>query len=92
MRKLLNGAIIAIALAGASLAAAIPANAAEIVGVHVGPIGVGLAVGNGHYYDSHHRRQNYSYPADWKTYHHPQSWYRSHPQWNDPHGHEWYRN
>jgi hypothetical protein len=34
----------------------------------------------------------YSYPSDWKTYHHQQSWYRSHPHWNDQNHHDWYRN
>jgi hypothetical protein len=34
----------------------------------------------------------YSYPSDWKTYHHQRSWYRSHPQWNDQNNHDWYRN
>lgn len=92
MRKLLNGAAIAIGLASASFAATAPARAVDIVGVHVGPIGLGFTVGNGHYYDRHHHRQSYSYPADWRTYHHPQSWYRSHPRWNDQNGSDWYRN
>ena len=54
--------------------------------------GVGVTVGNGHYYDSHHRRQAYTYPADWSAYHHPQSWYRSHRGWNDRSSHDYYRN
>jgi hypothetical protein len=92
MNKLLNGAVIALGLAGAPLAAAIPAGAADIVGVQVGPVGLGFTVGNGNYYDRDHHRQSYTYPSDWRTYHHPQNWYRSHPQWNDQHGADWYRN
>jgi hypothetical protein len=91
MNKLLNSAVIALGLAGAPFAVAAPANAANLVGVHVGPVGLGFSVGNGHYYDRNHRRQAYTYPSDWRTYHHPQSWYRSHPRWNDQHGSDWYR-
>ncbi len=89
MNTLLNGAIIALGLAGAVFAVATPVSAAELVGVHVG---LGFTVGNGHYYDGNHRRQAYTYPSDWKTYHHPQNWYRSHPQWNNQGGSDWYRN
>ena len=92
MNKLLNGAVVALGLAIVPFATTIPAGAADIVGVHVGPVGLGFTVGNGHYYDGHHRRQSYTYPSDWKTYHHPQTWYRSHPQWNDQHSSDWYRN
>ena len=91
MRKLLKGAIIAIALTGATFAAAVPASAAEIVGVHIGSVGLGFKVGNGHYYDRNHHARSYTYPSDWKTYNHPQSWYRSHPQWRDQRGSDWYR-
>lgn len=91
MNKLLNSAVIALGLTTAPYMVAVPANAA-VIGAHVGPIGLGFSVGNGHYYDRHHHRQAYTYPSDWKTYHHPQSWYRSHPQWNDQHGSDWYRN
>ena len=91
MNRLLNCAVIALGLTGASFTVATPANAANLVGVHVGPVGLGFSVGNGHYYDHHHRRQEYTYPSDWRTYHHPQSWYRSHPRWNDQHGSDWYR-
>jgi hypothetical protein len=91
MNKIFKGGLAALGLALASTAA-VPAFAAEVVGVHIGGVGLGFTVGNGHYYDSHHRRQAYTYPTDWKTYHHPQSWYRSHPQWNDKNHHDWYRN
>jgi hypothetical protein len=90
MFRIISGAVIAIGMTGAVFVA--PASATEVVGVHVGDIGLGFAVGNGHYYDRHHHRMAYSYPSDWKTYHHPQSWYRSHPQWNDQNNHDWYRN
>jgi hypothetical protein len=62
------------------------------VGVQIGVAGLGLTVGNGYYYDSNNRRQAYTYPSDRKTYRHLQSWYRSHPQWNDQSNHDWYRN
>jgi hypothetical protein len=91
MYKTLKGAVVAFGLAGATFAAFGPANAAD-VGVSVGPIGLGFTVGNGHYYDNNHRLQAYTYPSDWKTYHHPQSWYRSHPQWNTQGNPDWYRN
>jgi hypothetical protein len=92
MNKLLNGAVIALGIAGAPLMAAFPAAAADVVGVHVSPVGLGFSVGNGHYYDRDHRRRAYTYPSDWRTYHHPHYWYRSHPRWNDQHDSDWYRN
>jgi hypothetical protein len=47
MHKYLNGAIIALGLAGATLALAGPANAQDVgVGVHVGGVGVGVNVGD----------------------------------------------
>ena len=92
MFRFLSAAAIALALVGGSLAAVAPATASEVVGVHIGPIGLGFKVGNGHYYDRDQRRQEYSYPSDWRTYHHAQSWYRNHPHWNDQNDHDWYRN
>jgi hypothetical protein len=92
MYKVLSGTVLALGLAGAAFLATSPAVAAEVVGVHVGPVGLGFGVSNGHYYDRDHRRQAYSYPSDWKTYHHPQSWYRSHSQWNDRSHPDYYRN
>jgi hypothetical protein len=92
MHKIISGTIIALGMAGATFAAISPAAAEEVAGVHVGGVGLGFTVGNGHYYDSHHRRQAYSYPSDWSTYHHPQGWYHSHPHWNDQNHHDWYRN
>ncbi len=90
MFNIVRGSLVLALLAGASLAVAAPASAAD-VGVHVGGLGLGITVGNGHYYDSHHRRQAYSYPSDWKAYHHPQSWYHSHPSWNDESNNDYYR-
>jgi len=90
MHKIISGTIITLGLAGAIFATAVPASAAG-ASIHVGGGGVGFTVGNGHYYDRHHHRQSYTYPSDWKAYHHPQNWYRSHPQWNDEHGSDWYR-
>jgi hypothetical protein len=92
MYKMLNGAIIALGFATVTLAASGAANAKDVVGVHVGDVGLGLTIGNGHYYDRDHHRQAYTYPSDWKTYHHPQSWYQSHSRWNDQKDHDYYRN
>jgi hypothetical protein len=89
MFNIVRGSLVAVLLAGTSLAIVVPASAAEVVGVHVG--GIGVSVGSGHYYDAHHHRQAYSYPSDWKTYHHPQNWYRSHPSWNDSGNADYYR-
>jgi hypothetical protein len=89
MFNVIRGSLVAVLLAGASFAVSAPASAAD-VGVSVG--GIGISVGNGHYYDAHHHRQAYSYPADWKSYHHPQSWYHSHSSWNDQTSHDYYRN
>lgn len=92
MKNLVVVAFSALVLGGTAFEVAVPANAAEVVGVHVGGVGLGVRVGNGHYYDRHHHRQSYSYPSDWSTYHHRQYWYRSHPQWNDQNHHDYYRN
>jgi hypothetical protein len=91
MIKLVRSSLVAVLLAGSCLAIAAPASA-DGIGVHIGGLGVGIGVSNDHYYDSHHRRHAYSYPADWASYHHPQSWYRSHPHWNDANHHDYYRN
>ena len=91
MNRIFKGGLVVLGLALAS-SAALPAFAADRVCIQVGGVGLGFTVGNGHYYDSHHRRQVYTYPSDWKTYHHPQSWYRSHPQWNTQGHHDYYRN
>ena len=91
MNKIINGGLAALSLALACTAA-VPAFAADRVGVQIGGVGLGFTVGNGHYYDNHHRRQAYTYPSDWRTYHHPQSWYRSHSHWNDKNHSDWYRN
>jgi hypothetical protein len=88
MYKFISGTVVALALTATAIAPAF----ADVVGVHVGGLGVGISVGNGHYYDRHHRRVAYSYPNDWSTYHHPQSWYRNHPHWNDSTSHDYYRN
>jgi hypothetical protein len=89
MHKFISVTLAAACLAGASFAAA-PALARETVGVQVGD--VGIAVGNGHYYDRHHHRHAYTYASDYKSYNHPQAWYRSHSQWNDRNHADWYRN
>jgi hypothetical protein len=91
MHNTLRAAVIALGLAGASFVMLSPASAA-VVGVNVGPVGLGFTVGNGHYYDRNHRYQSYTYPSDWQTYRHPQEWYQSHPQWNNQKHADWYRN
>jgi hypothetical protein len=48
MRKALNGAIVALGIAGAALAIAGQASAQEVgAGVHVGDVGVGASIGIG---------------------------------------------
>jgi hypothetical protein len=88
MNRIFKCAIAALALGGL---AATAVNAAEVVGVRVGDAGVGFTVTHGSYYDGRHHRHYYNYPSDWRTYHHPRSWYRSHRQWNDQNGNDWYR-
>jgi hypothetical protein len=90
MFNIKRGALSLALLAGASLAVAAPASAAG-VGIHIGGAGLGVTVGSGHYYDEHHHRQAYSYPSDWRAYHHRQSWYRSHRSWNDESNADYYR-
>jgi hypothetical protein len=92
MKNLFGVSIIAFAFAGGILGAASPASAQDQVRVHVGDAGLGFTVDNGHYYDRHHRRQYYSYPSDWRSYHHDRSWYRSHARWNDRDHRDFYRN
>jgi hypothetical protein len=88
MFNIIRGPLAAALLLGVSLAATAPVSAA-VVGVQLG--GVGISVGNGHYYDRNHHVRSYSYPSDWKAYHHPQSWYRSHSSWNDANSRDYYR-
>lgn len=91
MYKAFHETIIVLGLAAAPFSAAIPASAAEAVGVHVGPVGLGFTVGNGHYYDRYHHRHWYTYPSDYRSYHHSRSWYRDHRHWNDENHGDWYR-
>jgi hypothetical protein len=91
MFKIVSGTILSLGLIAGAFAAASPVAAAEVVGVHVGGAGLGIHVGSGHYY-RHNVRHNYTYPSDWNSYHHQQSWYRSHSHWNDEHHADYYRN
>ncbi|HMI95779.1 MAG TPA: hypothetical protein VK479_04655 [Micropepsaceae bacterium] len=84
MSTLIKGAIVALALTGATMGTA---NAAARF--YVGPDGVRVAYSEGYYYDSRHHRQMYRYPADWRRYHHPQRWYREHREWYRDS--DWYR-
>ena len=88
----LKGTVIAAALIGVAFSA-VPASAQrDGARVEIQTGDLGFSIGNGHYYDRHHRRQDYTYPSDWRTYHHPRSWYRGHSQWNDRNHGDWYRN
>ena len=88
MKTLIKTAIVALSLAGASLA--IPTTAANAaVGFYVGPGGVQVEYGRGSYYDRHHVRHYYNYPRDYATYRHSRSWYRTHPRWYQER--DWYR-
>lgn len=89
MRKALIGSLMALGMSIAPIVTT--ANAAEVVGVHIGGVGLGFTVGNGHYYDRYHRRHSYTYPSDYRSYHHSRSWYRTHRNWNDEHHSDWYR-
>ena len=91
MHKIISGTVISLGLIAGAFTATVPAVGAEVVGVHVGDVGLGFRVGNGHYYDRSHVRRSYTYPSDWHSYHHPQSWYRSHSHWNDQQHNDWYR-
>ena len=87
-----KGAVIAAALIGVAFSAA-PASAQRDRGhVEIQAGDLGFSIGNGHYYDHHHHRQDYTYPSDWRRYHHPRAWYRDHSQWNDRSHGDWYRN
>jgi hypothetical protein len=92
MKKLFGVSIAALAFAGSMLGAAEPVSAQDQMRVHVGDGGLGFTVDNGRYYDRHHRRHYYSYPSDWRSYHHDRSWYRSHARWNDRDHRDFYRN
>jgi hypothetical protein len=94
MYKSFKASIIAAALIGVAVSA-VPASAQRDrdrghVEIQAGDLG--FSIGNGHYYDRHHRRQDYTYPSDWRRYHHPREWYRDHSQWNDRNHGDWYRN
>jgi hypothetical protein len=91
MFKIVSGTVLSLGLIAGAFAAS-PAVAAEVVGVHVGGVGLGFHVGNGHYYDRQHVRQNYTYPSDYQQYHHQQSWYRTHSHWNEQGHADYYRN
>ena len=89
MRNLLIGTLAAVCLSGACFTTA-PATAREAMDLRAGDLSI--SIDNGHYYDRHHHRQSYTYPSDWRSYHHPRSWYRGHSQWNDRNHADWYRN
>ena len=83
MKTLLKSTIVALALAGASLAlpaTATPADAA--VAFVVGPNGAQVGFTNGYYYDNRHRRHSYRYPREYRRYGRPLSYYRTHPNWH----------
>ena len=86
MKTLIKSTVVALALAGAAIAAA-PANAA--VAFAIGPNGAHVAFANGSYYDRFHHRHFYRYPRDYTNYGHPLAWYRTHPNWHR--SHEWWR-
>jgi hypothetical protein len=84
MKTFLKGAVAALVLASATVGAA---NAA--VSFYVGPDGARVGYTQGSYYDRLHHRHVYTYPNDWRTYHHPMDWYRTHNEWY--HDRDWYR-
>jgi hypothetical protein len=79
MRKTLNGAIVALGIAGAALLSAGPATAQDVgAGVHVGGVGVGVTVGVGPsdvrygyqdgYWDTGHQWHNWRNEQDMRDY------------------------
>jgi len=90
MRTLFKSAIVAFALAGASIAGSTaPANAASSFGFYVGPDGARVGYSEGYYRDRLGRRHMYRYPRDWSSYRHSRAWYRTHPNWYRDG--DWYR-
>lgn len=82
MKTLFKSAIVALTMAGASLAmTGSPANAATSFGFYVGPDGARIGVTEGYYYDRYRQRHYYRYPRDWRRYDRPLSWYQTHPYW-----------
>jgi hypothetical protein len=77
MYKALNGTIIVLGLAGASLAISTPASAQDVgVGVHVGGVGVGIGIGLGNiafgyqdgYWDRNHQWHNWQNDQELRDY------------------------
>lgn len=88
MKTLIKTAVVALALAGASLA--VPTTSANAaVGFFVGPGGVHVDYSQGYWYDRAHRRHAYRYPRDWRDYRHSRAWYRTHTRWYEDR--DWYR-
>ena len=52
--------------------------------------GARIGYTQGYYYDRYHHRHMYRYPSDWRHYHHPIGWYRTHHNWYRD-GDDWYR-
>jgi hypothetical protein len=77
MYKTLNGAIVALGLAGATFTMAAPASAQDVgVGVHVGGVGIGVGVGVGDvaygyqdgYWDHSHQWHNWRNDQEMRDY------------------------
>ncbi len=84
MKTLLKGAIVALALTGASFVAApaIPeAQAQGNFGFFMGPDGARVYFNQGVYRDRAGRRHYYRYPRDYRRYGNDRSWYRDNPRW-----------
>jgi hypothetical protein len=89
MKTLMKSAIVAIALAGASLGTTGGANAATGFGFAIGPNGAQIGITQGYYYDRNHHRHSYRYPREYSRYGHDLRWYRDHPNWHRDRN--WYR-
>jgi hypothetical protein len=76
MRKALNGAIVALGIAGAALAISGPASAQVGVGVNVGGVGIGVGIGPSDvafgyqdgYWDTGHRWHNWRNDQEMRDY------------------------
>src|SRR5256885_16020767 len=74
MKTLIKGAIVALAVTGASMAITAspsPANAAASFGFYVGPDGARIGYSEGYYYDRYGYRHSYRYPREWRRYQSP---------------------
>ncbi len=92
MKTLVKSAIVALALAGASMVgggAVAPAQAQNSFGFYLGPDGSRVYFNQGMYRDRAGQRHYYRYPRDYRRYRYNRDYYRSNPYWYRDR--DWYR-